>query len=279
MNLKRFLIVITLVLSSNLLLTAERRNQPLPLKELQNPDSPSYVPIPYPQTREDIITDVKYVIKKLYEPRKNRFSIHVKNSERRGPVLLELLKENGRLKFGNIIKVKDNLEYSPDDYSFLVDILDENNLLEARMHFKASGLWSLTGFYDEELKKKIKPIAAKEKEKEIFYNRGLNFPVGVEIIDMELVIFGYFHITSPLNPIWVIKTNSNTYYMDTIEYDIYRLVQKFPIKELKSMDWKSSKGQAFKSLMEKYPTAIEDNVNDEAFVLEKITKAAVDNKK
>jgi len=63
MTLKNLFLLILAFLALTIFLNAEKRRPPVPLEELQNPKSPSYVPIPYPQTREEIIEDLKYLIK------------------------------------------------------------------------------------------------------------------------------------------------------------------------------------------------------------------------
>lgn len=275
MNSKKLCFLFLIFMLIPLLSSAEKRKPALPLEELQNPKSPSYVPIPYPQTRKEIITDVKHIIKELYEPRKDRFSIHVNKRKRRGQELLELLKDDGRLKFGKILRVKNYYRYYSEDYTFLVDILDENDQLEARMHIRACGIWSQTAFFDEDEKKIFKPLRSKEEAKEIFYNLKYDVLGSLEIIDMERIIFGYSYISSPTSPVWVINTTTGTYYMDTNRYDVYRLVKKLSTIEMKSIKRESSRGTAIQNLIKKYPSYIIDNVNDVYYVLEKITKTNI----
>ena len=45
-------------------LAGEERKKPIPMKELTDPRSPSYVPYPYPRKRAEIIADFKYYCEK-----------------------------------------------------------------------------------------------------------------------------------------------------------------------------------------------------------------------
>jgi hypothetical protein len=231
------------------------------------------VPIPYPQTREEIITDVKYVIKTLYPVTKDISSRDER--ERRDAELHELLKKNGKLKFGKILKVKNYYHGFPEDYIILVDILDESDRLDTRMCFQASGLWISSGRLDEELKRKIRPFRSKAEAKEYFYSRDYKTLGNLEIIGMERVIFGYSYISGPKNPVWVITTTTGTYYMDTKRYNVYRLEKQLSLKKVRSIDRKSSEGKALETLFKKYSSSITDDVNDVLYLVDKITKTDI----
>ena len=273
MSNKKLFVLFLILLLLPLLSSAEKRRKALPLAELQNPKSPSYVPIPYPQTREEIITDVKYVIKTLYPVKKDILSRD--DRERRDAELHELLNKNGRLKFGKILKVKNYYHYYPEDYIILVDILDENDLLDTRMCFEASGLWIRTARLDKELRRKLKPFRSKAEAKEFFYSRDYNALGGLEIIDMERVIFGYSFISGSANPVWVITTTTGTYYMDTKRYNVYRLKKQLSLKKVRSIDRKSSEGKALETLFKKYSSSVTDNVNDVLYLVDKVTKTDI----
>ncbi|MCK4760896.1 MAG: hypothetical protein KAW12_01765 [Candidatus Aminicenantes bacterium] len=272
MTAKKLLLLIAVVFALSFLLRAEKRNPPLPLEELQNSKGPSYVPIPYPKTREEIITDVKYIIKKHYARRKNRFSVHAGKRKRRGPELLGLLNKESRLKFGKILKIKSYYTFFPEDYAILVDILDENEQLEARMCFKASGIWTQTSFTGEKTKSILKPFRSKEEAKKFFFNLDPGALGHLEILDMERVIYGYSYISSPISPVWVIKAASGTYYMDTKRYDVYKLKEEISIKTLKSLKNIPDGEKIRKDFIKRCPFSIQDNVNGVVFGLERITK-------
>ena len=273
MTAKKLLLLIAVVFALSLFLQAEKRNPPLPLEELQNSKGPSYVPIPYPKTREEIITDVKYIIKKHYARRKNRFSVHAGKRKRRGPELLGLLNKESRLKFGKILKIKSYYTFFPEDYAILVDILDENEQLEARMCFKASGIWTQTSFTDEKTKSILKPFRSKEEAKEFFCNLDCGVLGHIEILDMERVIYGFSYISSPTSPVWVIKATSGTYYMDTKRYDVYKLKEEISIKTLKSLRNIPDGEKIRKDFIKRCPFSLQDNVNGVVFGLERIVKS------
>ncbi|MCK5055580.1 MAG: hypothetical protein KAT34_02925, partial [Candidatus Aminicenantes bacterium] len=266
-------LVIMLILLFSFLLPGKKRKPPLPLAELQNPKGPSYVPIPYPQTREEIITDVKYVIKTLYPVTKDISSRD--DRERRDAELHELLKKNGKLKFGKILKVKNYYHGFPEDYIILVDILDENDQLDTRMCFEASGLWAMTSMLNEELQRKLKPFRSKAEAEEYFYSRDYKTLGNLEIIGMERVMFGYSYISSSSSPVWVITTTTGTYYMDTKRYNVYRLEKQLSLKKIRSIDRKSSEGKALEALFKKYSSSVTDNVNDVLYLVDKITKTDI----
>jgi hypothetical protein len=140
---KHFVIVV-LVLGILQLTFAEKRAKPMPLEELTNPDSPSYVPYPYPETRKEIIEDLKYAIKKLCDIKDGEKEVFIGNNRPFiDKVLLSVLLEKGTYKIGKIIKVRHLRVTHAYDYMWLIFIMNKDNSVAARVILMETGLWGL----------------------------------------------------------------------------------------------------------------------------------------
>jgi len=122
-------------------LYSEKRATPLSMKDLTDPSSPSYVPIPFPKTDEDIIFDMKYAIKKLFVKNSNTHETLIGPLPKFRQILPELLKEKTSYKIGQIIKVKNFLSRCPYGYYLLVPVLNKDNSKAACVIIDATGLY------------------------------------------------------------------------------------------------------------------------------------------
>lgn len=83
---------------------ALEKPDPPSIEELSSPESPSYVPTPYPKTRDQVIKDATYALG-LYEPRPGGPRIHEVGPESRSELYRAL--QSGDAVFGEVITVKD----------------------------------------------------------------------------------------------------------------------------------------------------------------------------
>ena len=120
---------------------AEKRVKPKSIKELTDPLSPSYVPYPYPKTRNEIISDLKYAIKKINKPQEGKYESFLPGEKPVTKMIeLKLLDEDPVYKFGKIIKVKNRIAGFASDYYWIIFVLNRNNSVAARFHLQANGL-------------------------------------------------------------------------------------------------------------------------------------------
>lgn len=116
MSIKRLSLVIALVLVLGLILPADKKEPPIPLEELKNPKSPSYVPIPYPQTREKIIKDVEYYIKRNLKLTRVGIPSYVNEGSDIDKIGLKLLEKDSGYFIGRIVKVYNKTNQRPGYY-------------------------------------------------------------------------------------------------------------------------------------------------------------------
>ena len=120
---------------------AEKRVKPIPLERLSDPDSPSYVPVPYPKNETEAITDLKYAIKRCFSKQEGVHEVYIGSSSPSVPfenVLLNLLEEKPIYRIGEIVKVKVSV-YRGDTskYAVYAYIEDDNTVSEkSTIHVK-----------------------------------------------------------------------------------------------------------------------------------------------
>jgi len=266
MNKYRFLITIFVVLLLFQSLSAEKRANPMPMDELTNPKSPSYVPYPYPKTREEIIADIKYAIKKTCTPQQGKYNSFLSGHR---PVTLEiklnLLEDQPKYKFGKIIKVKNRQSGYSMDYYWMIYILNkEDNSIAARIQLLAEGLYVGTAAYfpDE------KPHYVKN-DREIIdmldeYSKTIGDTANIKHMSR---IFFPSPISSPFGPFWEIKMNNGKiYYYSLGDNTVFQVKEK--------LDWKKDKKghrPNWKNLVTNLNFAF-DEIDDKIIVLEKVKK-------
>lgn len=138
MKLLKTIILIVLIFACCYDLPAKKRVSGLSMKDLTDPSSPSYVPFPYPKTREEIIEDLKYQVSKMYS-QKNRWEHSISEVINLFP---ELIKENSSVKIGEIVKVKNRMSTMAKSYSYLIFLSDAQEKYISRVAMKACGILS-----------------------------------------------------------------------------------------------------------------------------------------
>lgn len=111
------------------------------MSELTNPSSPSYVPIPYPKKREEIITDLLFAIKKMNPP-SGIFSTGRINKFKK--IKLNLIEDEPDYIVGPIYKVKNRRATDSDGYSWQILIQDKTGLNVGVIAMDACGLYSMS---------------------------------------------------------------------------------------------------------------------------------------
>jgi hypothetical protein len=120
-------------------LAAKERRKPLPMNELSNPASPSYVPIPYPKNREELIQDVLYAFKKKYMPREGYYYSGFVSPFTE--IAKDLCGINPQHRFGKIVKVKNRDYKFPHDFTWNILVENKDGTNVAVYCFHANGLY------------------------------------------------------------------------------------------------------------------------------------------
>ncbi len=137
MKTKKLIVSILFIITLCQFIQAEKRTPRLLMADLTDPSSPSYLPFPYPETRKEIIADLKYQLNRMYS--------HKERWEYASPdtinLLPELIKENSNIIVSDIEKIKNRISGYADNYSYLVFLEDVKNKYVTRVALKANGLF------------------------------------------------------------------------------------------------------------------------------------------
>lgn len=262
MNLKRFLIVIALVLVSSLLLTADKKDPPVPLEELKNPKSPSYVPIPYPQTREEIIKDVEYIMKDgtCYKGKVRPYD-SLTNMDK---ILFKLFKKESGYFIGRIVKVH-NRTYSRPEYYFTMDIHDEWGKVIARMSINDTGLFSAFSIPFSELR--ITPLMTVSEVKNYFAKSSIEKLNKAKVESIEFEKYGGMEVEYPFLKI---TAQTGIFYMDTWDNSIYEVLYNDKFSSWQEFIIKKSREFAVQTVKITYDRILANSLINDAKYLKKI---------
>jgi len=103
---------------------ASKKPPPFSLKVLTDPDSPSFVPFPYPKTDFEIIEDFKYGVKILFGSKEKIMVAFARGDFDYVNLGRNFFGDNPSWKVARIIKVKDLIERSPNLHYFILPIVD-----------------------------------------------------------------------------------------------------------------------------------------------------------
>jgi hypothetical protein len=126
--------------------SAAERRKPLILHELQNPKSPSYVPIPYPKNDKEVIADLKYFFRKELNSQEN-IVFSGKKFPSREKIMRNFMVGKDVL-VGEILKIKNDVSGRERDYTFLVRLRNRENIWLSNISLDANGLFLRMNFLD-----------------------------------------------------------------------------------------------------------------------------------
>ena len=208
----------------------KEKEKPIPLADLQNPDSPSYVPIPYPKTREEVIVDFKYVLKRRLEHLK-RYPSRRKTSRGSFILFMDLLNKKSKIKIGNIIRVKNYFRSSPLFY-YTFSVKNSSGLVLARISLRDSGLFSQASYGGGS--KRLRDIQSPQESIRIFQQHANRLNIKLDGNFAQHAQFEYVSFNSPrCNPNSPMRRTAIAgifYYLDD-ENNIYREREKVPLTE------------------------------------------------
>ena len=273
----KYIIALFLIFLLCFPVTGGERPKPKSMKELTDPNSPFYVPIPYPKKRAEIITDLKYFI----EQDKNAEGVKEAYVEGYIPltesILHNLVEPDTVYRIGKIFKVKNRFDRVADKYTWLIMIMDQDGKSAMRIAMLSSGLMSMCGAIGKNDLESASPKHRKKLErlqkviedediKNILSESLGRFISDNEIKKMERVAYpstmGDF-----LTPVWEIKMSDGTlYYYIEIEDMVYSIDKKIPWK-------KTEKGyRPSKLSLVPHNDFLPDSISDELIILKKIPR-------
>ncbi len=257
----------------SILIYSKDRVPKVPMEQLTNPKSPSYVPIPYPKTDEEVIEDVKYIIKKM-APKNIQTVKAGTEAHPREEIMNELLKKNSKYKYGRVIKVKTRSRIFRHKYAFLIEIIDEKKFVRAVVCLEASGLWQGSGFskYPQEPIKTINEVRD-------YISSGFGDHLSKsEILKIEMVLYYFSRFSKYTRPAWEIETSKGSYLL-SCKLNLYKYKEKMSIRMLLNPKYRlAATKESIVNIREdmkefsrkhKHLTLI-DSLNDELIAFEKI---------
>jgi len=173
----------------------KKRPAPYKLRALTDPNSPSYVPYPFPKSDFEILEDFKYGIKKM--------RIH----EQPGHDIF-LLEQEG-ITVDRIVKVKQKCLNFPHNFYYIFDIT-RNGEIMGRGTVDEFGLVMMGGLSTEETKEWTRPFREKVEVEDIIHMATRR---KIEIKKAELV-HSFSDICNILAPMWEVDTSEGTYFID-----------------------------------------------------------------
>jgi hypothetical protein len=245
---------------------AEIRTKPFPLEQLTDPDSPSYVPIPYPKNETEAIIDLKYAITKHFSDNEDSHEVYVGSTPPSAPfkeVLLSWTKGKSHYRIGEIAKVKNLNSNRTNCSDWLFIFLNEDNKIAARVALVASGL--LGGAIVNPPDKRNRLLISKT---DVINN--LTVCTGFKISEKDVISIDRVilipSLGNHLSPTWEVSlTNGKVFYYCEFRNKCYKIKKRIP--------WnKNAKGQRpyWQSLVKRSDIFAYDGINDCLLVFEKI---------
>ncbi|MCP4221607.1 MAG: hypothetical protein GY765_43685 [bacterium] len=254
---------------------AEKRQKRKSMKELSDPNSLSYVPIPYPKTRSEIITDLHYYIKQ-FRSKENSWSTGKPPLD--GDILRNLLSKKNKYKIGKISKAITRSPSHPDDYYWLIPIVEGDDKVIITMAFRASGLFAVSGSCLGVDMKRVSPEYRKmyerfqklhpdkEIKQKLMETLGSSIEAG-NIQKIERISYLHSNISELLAPLRRIHMSSGVTYFYSIMTDSFYTIER-------TKNWKRDKNgiRPIDHEAQKHGSCLRDPLADRVIFLKKVTK-------
>lgn len=259
--------LIVILLTACLLtpLVAKERLKPKPMSELKNPDSPSYVPIPYPKTREELIQDIAYATKKLFMDKDGEYIV-LGGKSTFHEIIFKLFGDKPVYRIGKIFVVN-NRNRRAHNYTWLVLVENGAGRNIGLICMGAEGLF-LSGC--ELLPEKEKMLLYTSNDVLNRVEEAIGTPFNKNNVKhCERMILDSSMIGMIEFPSWEIELHNGTvYYYNILKDEVYQVAKRIPLKF-------QSNGQ-YESIL-KYITPDVDNfgldwIADQFIVLKRLGK-------
>lgn len=265
------LIILFLILSCCLPIVAEKRKPQLSMQDLTDPNSPSFVPFPFPKNRKEVLDDLYHYIK-THNMEGNVTTVDGSIPEEM-IILADLLSPGSIYKIGAIIKVTNRL-IIPDKYHWLIHVMDPQNNVIMRITVQETGLVGMIGVISEKtiksmaIEKRGKLVRLKKKLMDFDLKSKLSVSLGRTVSPDEIKQIKRISYPSTMGgllfPVCEIKLKSGTfYYYSEIKDTVYEIDGKLP--------WKKNNGRRPSKLsMVNHEDFLPDKINDEIVVLKRL---------
>lgn len=253
----------------SILIYSKDRVPKVPMEQLTNPKSPSYVPIPYPKTREEIITDLKYSVDKLFFH--NTKICKACANKFQAEILSKFLNDNHDVIVSKIIKVKNFWYRHPYKYSFTVELINKKDEPLARLCLNSFGLFvGVTFSTEKDTKYRIKRLKGKEEIYKVFSKLNIISLQKRDIKKIEAVVYPHPRISNLTRPAYEIVTNDGQVFYLTERNEIFKLkcITKLTQQDIKTKSYIKSIRQS----LVKSNTLVYDSINDQLLNFEKLTE-------
>jgi hypothetical protein len=251
--------------------SAEKRKPKRDMKELTDPNSPSYVPYPYPKNKNEVIEDIRYFLNVCKEAK----SVYIGGIPIEIKIEEDLVSSKPKFKFGKAVKVKNLSSSLSYGYYWLVYVMDEEGDAVMRIRIEASGLVMGTGAIDKSNYSRYSPDIVRtfkrlskvleEEDVKKFLSDSLGSSVDDKIKKIQRIgldaTIGDFAF-----PIWEITLKDGTVYYYSENRDVvYEIEDRIP--------WKKDKRGLRPSKKDKLPhwNYFPDTINDELVVLRPVS--------
>ena len=241
----------------------EERRKPIPIKQLTEHSSPFYVPHPYPKTREEIMVNLKFQVKRENEYHQSRRKKLKTTREKNQTSLLDILEGKTSSRVGKIIKVKNRKTTMDHDYNWYILVMDKNDEITLLLNMKANGIYN--GSTSARWTSKGLLISSADILK--ILSKKIGKPINEkEIKQLEPVLFDWSSSIGKLLPIWEIILNNNTiYYYCFSQEKVFQIDKRVPYKKVNNGFFDDPR-----YLVPNGCNYLVDTVNDEILVLKEL---------
>lgn len=273
---KLFKLIITLIIFLSLCLPslAEKRKPRLSMKELTDRNSPTYVPYPYPKNKKELLADIKYY---YIDMTAGASSSYVGKTPISKIIIADLFGPNSNYKVGKIFKVKNRIAEFPDEYLWLVYIMDSDNDAVMNISVMECGLVIGGGAinkkalftYPEETRKKLKKAMKVKEKKDV--KKFLSDFLGNQIEDKDIKKIERVAYLSTLgsfnSPMWEFTMKDGIVYYYSEKRDmVYEIDERIPWKKI------SKKGRQSIRDFVSHRDYLPDTISDELLTLKRAKK-------
>lgn len=203
----------------------------LPSDELRNPESPSFVPCPFPKSRDQVIEDYVFMVKKKDQLLRSG-QIHHESITPQDAVWemqLALASPGASVRFGELLRARDDAVTSPYESRFVLEVIDpRTNLVMGYAILSDSGEPLMTvRFQNPAAKQRLR----KEYEVRRLFAERFGHDRPLQSVD---AVFVRGDFAGEL-PVWRVRTADMTFYLgnyDTIGGEIwYKVENSMPVPE------------------------------------------------
>lgn len=264
-------IILTVILLTTALTSSKHKEQK-PLSEYTNPKSPSYVPIPFPKNKKEIIADLKYYAVDLNDQEGTKYVSIDNQPPLTDKILREIFLPQSPYKIDSIWKVKNRTAHMPDNYTWLIIVTAKDGSVAMRISMAESGLVYGCSAFDQRY---VESAAPKNKKRMLRYKKKVTRKTIENILSncskkeiQEKKIKSIERIAFPsgmgddMSPLWEIcTTDGTTYYYNQFRDIFYGVDQHIP--------WVKGKNgyRENKHAIAPHPNFLPDSIGDRLIIL------------